>query len=424
MNVDNAGARLREVLSLIDSGPPLRAEDLAQHFAASTPGSVPRALLLLGQAQAALGGEFETLLVEPGESNAVFAHLRAANEREWRLGALIEAASGLIRRFYFGPWASDVTTRPARDDEGLLLQELERQAPIVMGEASVVYDRGADYFAGERLMGSAQVHVLERDGQPIGVVGNVIHDLRVGGQTFRASYGHRIRIARSAQGSGALGGMSWSSFLADAASDGAYGLIAAANQAMLRVIPAQLKASVEPERVIIPVLAQAMAFGRTATEADRGRIIELLNATHEGEECFVPYTSERLQQRLTRAPDVYSWSDVRMTERAVVGVWPSAFRVHRTEGDDTQDRVRALVLDYGFEVGAEDEFASLLRAVAGEMGAAGSDELAVFTSAGAPGREVVVAMAERVEPFVFSGDMALELDPASTRPIYVDQLYF
>jgi hypothetical protein len=98
--------------------------------------------------------------------------------------------------------------------------------------------------------------------------------------------------------------------------------------------------------------------------------------------------------------------------------------VIRTSGDEVANGVRALALDYGFEAGAEAEFQDLLRQVLSEVAADGSGELTLFTSPGTRGNEPLTSMASRVEEFVFGGDMAAELDPESTSPIYVDQLYF
>jgi hypothetical protein len=190
-----------------------------------------------------------------------------------------------------------VTVRPATEEDGPLFAEIERKAPIVVGETSKVYDRGADdYFKGERLMGSADMRVLERDGEPIGVVGNVIHDLRLNGRVLKASYGDRIRVSKEAQGSGALAAMSWASFRASAPSDGAYGFVAAENTAMLQVFPPQLIAPVRPQRVILSAVDQPVdRIGRRATAADAERIVGLLNDTRsDGSASFpTPPTDSR-----------------------------------------------------------------------------------------------------------------------------------
>ena len=65
-----------------------------------------------------------------------------------------------------------------------------------MGDANVVYDRGADYFAAERLMGDAWTNVVEIEGRAVGLTSSVIHEIRVKGQPMIAAYAHRLRLMR------------------------------------------------------------------------------------------------------------------------------------------------------------------------------------------------------------------------------------
>ena len=64
-------------------------------------------------------------------------------------------------------------------------------------------------------------------------------------------------------------------------------------------------------------------IGRPATPRDAARIVEILNATHERDEMYLPYTVESFSARVERSPRDYCWDRVRMTDRAVVGVWPA-----------------------------------------------------------------------------------------------------
>ena len=89
----------------------------------------------------------------------------------------------------------------------------------------------------------------------------------------------------------------------------------------------------------------------------------------------------------------------------------------------SEDSVRALVLDTGFEPGAEAELAALVRAWCGALQALGITHLTIFTSPGAPGRDALHALAARVEPYHFNIGLPEPADVA-TRGLYVDQLYF
>ena len=105
-------------------------------------------------------------------------------------------------------------------------------------------------------------------------------------------------------------------------------------------------------------------IGRPATPRDAPRIVEILNATHERDEMYLPYTVESFTARVERSPRDYSWDRVRMTDRAVVGVWPAGDTVRfiiESKGNRVESR-RGLALDWGFLPGAEDEFEALLRA--------------------------------------------------------------
>ncbi|MGH7786326.1 MAG: hypothetical protein ACRERC_05630 [Candidatus Binatia bacterium] len=163
--------------------------------------------------------------------------------------------------------------------------------------------------------------------------------------------------------------------------------------------------------------------GRAATPEDAARIVALLNATHEREELFIPYTVERLAARLEREPALYGWAHLRLGASAVVGIWPAGVRLLRETGATREESVRALVLDFGCAPGAEDELIGLLRAACGPLAKAGFTLLSLFSSPGGPARAALTALAVRVEPYVFNMGLPEPEDIAS-RGLYVDQLYF
>src|SRR5258706_14511263 len=95
--------------------------------------------------------------------------------------------------------------------------------------------------------------------------------------------------------------------------------------------------------------------GRAATPADAGEIVRRLNAFHDAEELFVPYTQASIAARAERAPDLYGWDKLWMTDGAVVGVWPAGTAlktISETNGVRTVT-VPAVALDYAFAPGAE-----------------------------------------------------------------------
>jgi hypothetical protein len=165
------------------------------------------------------------------------------------------------------------------------------------------------------------------------------------------------------------------------------------------------------------------SIGRPATPADAGRIVEILNDCHRDEEMYRPYTIESLTARLERAPELYSWGRVWMTERAVVGVWPAGLKVTREEDGRRSETVRASALDHGYLPGAEDDFESLVRAWCGWLAERGTSELALYTSEGSPNYRVVKSLASQIDMYDFRMGVP-EPDGAAQRGLYVDAVYF
>jgi hypothetical protein len=165
---------------------------------------------------------------------------------------------------------------------------------------------------------------------------------------------------------------------------------------------------------------------RTATSDDAADIAGILNATHGGQELYAPATPRTLGRRLERAPDLYSWGDVALTDGAVLGVWHSPEVRIRTEADrttTTRSR-RALVLDHGFLPGADDEYESLLRRAAASAGAAGYDHLSVFTTDRSPTSPILRRLAETIEAYEVIVPFVEEPEGVAERGVYVDQAYF
>jgi hypothetical protein len=152
----------------------------------------------------------------------------------------------------------------------------------------------------------------------------------------------------------------------------------------------------------------------------------MLNSFHGREEMYVPYTVESLRARLERAPELYSWDKVWITDRAVVGVWPageSLCVVTETKGARTQS-LRGLVLDYAFMPEAEREFEALIRAWCGSIQHRGIDTLTIFTSPSSPGVETLRALAREVEPYNMWTPGIAEGPGAREHGLYVDPIYF
>jgi hypothetical protein len=104
-------------------------------------------------------------------------------------------------------------------------------------------------------------------------------------------------------------------------------------------------------------------------------------------------------------------------------VWDAKLGVRREHGGIVTNDVRALVLDYGCEPGAEDELLELVWSSCSALAQNGTTELSLFSSIPATGYAQISAFAKRAEAYVVLcwRKPGPDLDQ---RGVYVDQLYF
>lgn len=371
-------------------------------------------------------GQFRVEGWENPRDDFAVARLRDAKGRRWR--AWVQLAAERARRVQLAIVCMDAppgyVVRPARADDASALRELERRSPIVTGAMRTTYDRGDDYFAGARLTGGITGTVAEHDGAIVAMHCMLTHELQIAGLRFAATYLHHSRLAPDAQGAGlfsALNGAELERHARD--SKTFYSYVAVGNEAALRIVPVP-PWSVQPERLVIECRTVAgAAHGRPATEDDADHVVRLVNAAHEREELFVPYTVDRLRARLEREPRLYGWSHVLIADDAVVGVRPARLTVRRESGADVEESMRALVADFGFAAGGETRLVALIRAWCARLHAEGITHLTLFTSPGSPGYDVLRPLAARVEAYYFNIGITEPADLAR-RGLYVDHLYF
>jgi len=323
----------------------------------------------------------------------------------------------------------DVAVRQATEADGAALAEIERRAPIEMGDRRVTFDRSADYLAAARLMEDARVVLAEVDGEPAAVEWAALHRTRIGGRDYRLVNFIHLRVAAEHQRKGLWGALvrKLSESYPSETVDGDYACAARDNQSIQQAFSKRPRWRVAPVRALIAARpGSGSPVGRTATPNDADRIAELLNLTHGLEEMFLPYSRESLRERLERAPELYSWQRVRLTDNAVVGVWPSGpqIRVVRESNGRTQVSRNGLVLDYGFAPGAEVEFEKLLLAWGNWLAAHGHTHLSIFTSEPSASYPIIAELAEQLEPFDIWTSPVLEPDSTTVHGVYADQVYF
>ena len=336
--------------------------------------------------------------------------------------------------------------RPATPEDAAGIREVCCNAPIVLRDDTMSIDPGPSYFDAIRLMEfGATVLVVTHWDRIVAVHCGTFYPIVYGGERQWMSQILHSRVLPEYSGLGLWSVMNRrlvnnanerrreASDAGDPVFQNGCAYFSVENDATRRLNGAQATWSFQPYRVVLD--AATLASGadsppvRPATPEDADRIVELLNATHEGVELFVPYTPDSLTARLERAPDVYGWNDLLLTDRAVAGTWMAGRTHTRRRKDAPPDdegvrSVRALVLDYGFAAGAEDELVALLAVVARRALDAGMTHLSVFTSDAAPGSSVLRELATEIEPYELATPYTPEPEGAAARGLYVDQIYF
>ena len=318
--------------------------------------------------------------------------------------------------------------REATPADALICADIERRCPIVMGDTKVWFDRGADYFAFSRLLEDCTVGLASVDGVPAAISCGAERVVRVGGALKKLVTVSHLRVLPEHQPKGLWGAANsvlnkyWDHV------DGSQAYIAVDNLGMqhgFQGTPDKWDQIVQRVELDCAALAGPKA-GRAATPADAAEIASRLNAFHDAEELFVPYSAASLAARVTRAPDLYGWDNVWLTDGAVVGVWPAgqALRnVTETGGSQTVS-MPGVVMDYAFTPGAEAELEALLRAWCGALAPTGLDTLVIYTSPASPGSAPINGLGRATGDF-FTWTPGIPVPQgAGQRGLYTDAAHF
>lgn len=324
--------------------------------------------------------------------------------------------------------AFKLEVREATDADALVVADIERRCPIVMGDTSVWFDRGTSYFDFSRLMEDCTVGLASVDGTPAAVSCGAEHQVRVGGMMKKMLTVSHLRVLPEHQRKGLWGAANSALDKYWPHVDGSSAYISVDNLAMQHGFahtPDKWPQTVQRVELDCAALAGPMA-GRPATASDAGEIVRRLNAFHDTEELFVPYTEASFTARMRRAPDLYAWDRVWMTEGAVAGVW-AAGNALRTITETSGVRAvtcPAVVLDYAFAPGAEAELEALLRAWCAWLAPRGMDTLVIYTSPAAVGSALIRRLARATgEFFMWTPGIAVPAGAAG-RGLYTDAVYF
>jgi hypothetical protein len=354
-------------------------------------------------------GDFTVASVEQA-SDFNLTVIQTSGDRKWRLSIEVEhtephritvLARDRILDF-------EVVSREATMADAAVLADIERRCPIVLGDGvTMTIERGDDYFAFTRLMDNFLAAVGFVDGKPAGVNVAALHTVRVAARDYRIHAFAHLRILPEHQKKGLWGAINrvFDEKYPEGSSDGSTAYPSVDNAAMLRGFAGAPRWSTHQIRAQLPCASLA------GPQVD---------------EMYLPYTVDSFSARVERSPRDYCWERVRMTDRAVVGVWPAGDTVRfiiESKGERTESR-RGLALDWGFLPGAEDEFEAIIRAQCGWLSDRGLDRLSLFTSEASAGYERVRALASELERFVVISHGIPEPAGAASRGLYVDPIYF
>ncbi len=217
----------------------------------------------------------------------------------------------------------DVVSREATLADAAVLADIERRCPIVLSDGVIMtIERGDDYFGYTRLMDDFLVALGFVDGRPAGVNVAAVHTVRAGGRDHRIQAFAHQRILPEHQKKGLWGAINRVFDEKYTEEFGSTAYVSVDNAAMLRGFtgaPRWSKHQIRAQLLCAPLAG--LQIGRPATPSDASRIVEILNATHERDEMYLPYTAESFTARGVRSPRDASWDRVRWGVRAGVGGW-------------------------------------------------------------------------------------------------------
>jgi hypothetical protein len=270
------------------------------------------------------------------------ALVRMAKNRKWAMNVTVEAdpPHRIAHSLYERRRDFKLEVREAGPADALIVADIGRRCPMVMGDTSVWFDRGARYFDFSRLLPDCTVGLASVDGVPTAVSCGAVGVVRVGGELKRTMVVSHLRVLPEHQPKGL-----WSA--ANSALnkyrdhiDGTQAYISVDNLAVLhgfQTTPNRWDQIVQRVEFDCAGLAEPR-IGRPASPAN---VAARLNAFHGDEELYVPYTAESFADRVERSPDLYGWDNVWLTDGAMVGVWPAGIAMKTGLQSHAADRARA-----------------------------------------------------------------------------------
>lgn len=334
------------------------------------------------------------------------------------------------------PVTFSIREATASDNKALL--DLERSAPLDLGEVEVILDRSPDYFACLSLQEDACVMVAEEGGRLVGVCAAAWQRVPLLGRPQFLLYIQKGRVRPECERRHISSLLIWALVQSwrtrGIAVDSPYFFISTDNKKSLSAVQQGGLRPWPKEAHLVELDTQTRrrpAVPVVRLGADRVReVVALINSTHVGKELFSPYTVERLQARLGRTPE-YSWHNwwgiedstgrlVAVAGLLDVGLWWRVIRRLKATGEETTSSA-AGVFDFGYADGDEQQMAELLCHLLDVTASWGRDHLSIcldpeeslYAFLPAPARASVIFRFFATGIVPSASDMGrLHLDPA------------
>ena len=376
-------------------------------------------------------GDMVELSIDQSADLEIVATMRTSKDRKLKISLMVESEPPhRIDQFRFErqhDFKLEVR-EAAGPEDALIVSDIERRCPIVMGDTSVWFDRGERYFDFSRLLEDCTVGLASVDGVPAAVSCGAERVVRVGGELKKLYVVSHLRVLPEHQRKGLWGAANSALSKYWDRVDGSQAYISVDNLGMqhgFQGTPDKWPVVVQRVELDCAALAGPPA-GRPATPDDAAEIADRLNAFHGREELYVPYDPAGFARRVERAPDLYGWDKVWLQGGALVGVWPAgqALRTVTEVAGVRSVTSPAVVMDYAFAPGAEAAFEALLHAWCGALAAQDIDTLIIYTAPTSPGSALINGLARATNAFFTWTPGIHPPADAAERGLYTDAAYF
>jgi hypothetical protein len=283
---------------------------------------------------------------------------------------------------------AEISVRAATVADNDAIVSLELRSALVLGDVEDLFDRSPDALACCRIQDGCRLIVAEIEGRVVGLMAGVVFRPLIQGQRRTLVYIHRARVDPETRHHGvamALSGVlfSWS---AERGAEGPCYAIAPGNATSLSFV--EQGGGRWPSDLALLDIDVSRATPGTAepiTEERLPEAVDLINATHAGEDFFEPLTVDSLRARLTR-DRAYGLSNLRgvFNGGALIavaglldkGAYTERIRIDRASGRETRSR-SAAVVDWGYAPGRQGQFVELLDGLAANARALGRTTLTI-----------------------------------------------